>query len=397
MTVVVCSSCQVKMNIKDEMLGKKAKCPKCATVIVLEPAANPPTTNASISPKIAPTTPATKPRAVPPPLPAMDAEDEKHGDRRVAAGPPRSKSASARADVDDDDEPRPRRRQRRDEDEEDDDNRPRRGGNWTGVRSGLQLAYFAIIALMKIGALIQIAAIFAPTAFGAGAARGNNRGGFAQPGQIQNVAAGASVVGVVVMLLGCAGFFAGITHFVGQCFCCSAPTGKARGRARLSVYSMIAAIVLTIVSICGITIMGVGAAVNIAQQAQRNPQNPEIAANAVLGALGVGIVSALLMLIVVGLMVAAHVCWILFHASVAESFRDRPLQSQCHVFLAAALALPFVTGGISAALTTLVQSPTTFFVVLIITHVVNVAMILGLGIWYLAINRRIVRLIDVAV
>lgn len=38
MPVVVCSSCKVRINVKDEMLGKKAKCPKCATLIVLREA-----------------------------------------------------------------------------------------------------------------------------------------------------------------------------------------------------------------------------------------------------------------------------------------------------------------------------------------------------------------------
>src|SRR3954469_23598330 len=92
MPVVVCPNCRAKLTVKEEMLGKKGKCPKCAASIDLEAAGVSPIQAESPAPKPIPR------RSSPPPLIAEAIEE---GDERDVAAPSRRR-ARRRADEEDD-------------------------------------------------------------------------------------------------------------------------------------------------------------------------------------------------------------------------------------------------------------------------------------------------------
>jgi hypothetical protein len=89
---VVCSNCSAKLNAPDGAAGKKVKCPKCQSPIVV--------------PDIQP-------------MQFEVVEDEPAPARRPAGKPTRVKAA-----VEDDDDDRPRRKRRSEEEEDDEDDRP---------------------------------------------------------------------------------------------------------------------------------------------------------------------------------------------------------------------------------------------------------------------------------
>jgi LSD1 subclass zinc finger protein len=99
---VVCSKCAAKLNAPDGAAGKKVKCPKCQTPLV-----------------------------VPEPLPAAGAAFEVVDDAPSARKPTRVKAMVE----DDDDDDRPRKKKRRVDDEEEDDRarKRRRKGDEGGV------------------------------------------------------------------------------------------------------------------------------------------------------------------------------------------------------------------------------------------------------------------------
>src|SRR5262245_22057381 len=73
MALVVCPLCQARINVKDELLGRKAKCPKCANLITLT-AGEVPAPTAAVSPnppqpKPKPRPPVAPPPVAPPPVP----------------------------------------------------------------------------------------------------------------------------------------------------------------------------------------------------------------------------------------------------------------------------------------------------------------------------------------
>ncbi len=415
MPVVVCSSCQVKINVKDEMLGKKAKCPKCAATIVLQAAAAAPAKPAarSAAPAVSPVqskAPAAKAKSAPPPLPAEEVGDEfeEVDEPRKRPKPKRPlddddfddepRAKKRRREDDDDDEPRATKRRGRDsEDDEDDDfdddrgargsrRRPKRSrGGWAGARSGLQLAFCAAIVVAVGYTLLQIVSIFGPAAAFAGP-RGFQQG----PN-----AGGASIVGILAILLFLVIFIAEVTHVVGQCFCISAPAPTASSRAKFSVIFLGSAIVIALVGFCLVAVLGIGTAVNLAQQAQQNPQNQRaIAGDAFAGAMGIGIAGMLVGLVAGGLTIASGVFWVLFHSAVADALRDRALQTQCHIFLAVAIIAPLVNWGMSFALLSL-GGPGSFRMMFIMSNLLSAAVFVGLTVWYVLINRRVVRLLDV--
>jgi len=91
---IACPHCQVALNITPEMLGRKARCPKCQQAFMLpaseQPAAPPP---APESPAAAPPPP---PQAPPPQVPAaaMDRSDQRRARAAAAAEGPLKKLAA---------------------------------------------------------------------------------------------------------------------------------------------------------------------------------------------------------------------------------------------------------------------------------------------------------------
>jgi uncharacterized membrane protein YciS (DUF1049 family) len=403
MAVVVCPLCHVKINVKDEALGRKAKCPKCENMIVLQAAAGPaPAAPIQARP---PAAAAKAKKAAPPPVPEDAFEDLDELEEVTPARRKRGRAVEAEDDEEDfDDEPRRKRRRRRDEDYDDEDDyedvRPRKRsrGGWTGVRSGLQLAFYAGIAVVATAAVINLVSIFGPAAAVAAAPRVVVKQGnrfVVNQANAANVAMGARIVSLLVIGLSTALLVAIITHFVGQCFCISAPPPKAKTRAQIAVFAIAGALIVGLMAACVLPFLAAGAARDMVQQAQQNPQNQQMIANNLIGNMfGFGYATVLVVLIVLALALTSHICWILFHAAVAESLRDRALQSHCLTFLAVAIITPFLVGGVNRMLISLIATPATFFAMFVIGQILNAAMYLGLGIWYLTINRRVVRLID---
>jgi hypothetical protein len=392
MPVVVCPMCQAKMNVKEELLGRKGKCPKCANVIALTAAA-PPAKEAPIQakPPAAAVRPKTKP-APPPALPAEPAEDDLDDLEEVAPARPRSRRDRDEEEDDFDDEPKPRRRRQRDEDDDEDDfdDRPRKrsSGKWDGTRTGLQLVFFSVIIVLFSQVVMQIASIFGP----AGLIMRQAAGG--QPVPPQNLAANFGIFGVVTMILGFVSLIAYVVHFIGHCFCLGAPDAATRSRARISFFTLIGAIVIALIGFCVVAAMVGGAAIDMGQQMQKMKNNPQAQPNLPPGALGnfmaAGAAGIGVLLVAAILGLVYWVFWCLFHASIAGAHRDRALQSQCHIFLAASIVGPILAGIIPGALVAVMQNFAMFIVGTIIAVIIHIA-VFG---WYLVINRRLVRLID---
>jgi hypothetical protein len=109
---LTCSGCKSTLKVRDDLAGKKVKCPKCATLL---------------------TVPAAEEEEFAP------VEIDDPSDSVVDAPPPEKKSKPSRDDDDEDDRPRGKSR-RRDEDDEDDDrdrkrnpDRDKKGS--TGIRA----------------------------------------------------------------------------------------------------------------------------------------------------------------------------------------------------------------------------------------------------------------------
>jgi LSD1 subclass zinc finger protein len=126
---VVCSTCSARLNAPDGAAGKKVKCPKCQTPIVV------------------------------PDLQPMQfevVEDEPAPARRPAGKPSRVKAA-----VEDDDRPRRKRRSEEEEDDEDDDDRPRKkkrrkGGDEEGGVSMTRNIVMGIVLIILIAVAAYI-------------------------------------------------------------------------------------------------------------------------------------------------------------------------------------------------------------------------------------------------
>src|SRR5262245_26890235 len=107
---VVCPQCGAKLNAPDSAAGKRVKCPKCQTaMLVPEPLPASPefeVVDEAEAEPVQPKKPVAKPRAVK----AVAEVDDDEDDRPVAK--PRAVKAVAEVDDDEDDRPRAKRRPR---------------------------------------------------------------------------------------------------------------------------------------------------------------------------------------------------------------------------------------------------------------------------------------------
>jgi DNA-directed RNA polymerase subunit RPC12/RpoP len=106
---VHCTGCKSTLKVRDDLAGKKVKCPKCATVLI---------------------------------VPAAEEEVEEFApveiDERISDSPRKEGKASSRRhdpDEDEEEEDRPRKGRRDEDEDEEEDDRPRKGGRSSGIRT----------------------------------------------------------------------------------------------------------------------------------------------------------------------------------------------------------------------------------------------------------------------
>ncbi|MFL5245164.1 MAG: zinc-ribbon domain-containing protein [Gemmataceae bacterium] len=151
-TIINCPSCDRKLKVPDELLGKKVKCPGCATIFAAEEFEE--KDAAAEEPSQRPRRPAREE--------AIEEEERPSREGRKARRP---------EDEYEEEEDLPRSRRRRDQDEDEDDEAPRREpvrADWGRVAKGLTFVLMAIviqivgvIVLAGIGGVIGGAAGFA--------------------------------------------------------------------------------------------------------------------------------------------------------------------------------------------------------------------------------------------
>jgi ribosomal protein S27E len=109
---VRCHGCKSTLKIRDDLAGKKVKCPRCATVLI-----------------------------VPEPEEEVEEFAPVEADDRISNAPRKGGKASPRRDDTEEEEERPRKGRRRDEDEdeEDEDDRPTRTRS-SGIRTSRERA-----------------------------------------------------------------------------------------------------------------------------------------------------------------------------------------------------------------------------------------------------------------
>jgi len=401
MPVVVCSSCKARINVKDEMLGRKAKCPKCATLIVLEVAEEAPS-SAAVTPQ------KPKRRPTPPPLeeednpfaiqgdalpkaprsrkaapePAFEAVEDDEPEEAEEEEPPR-RSRRGADEEDEDEAPRAKKRRRRDEDD-DDDRDIRRGGGWSTVRSGLRVVFFATLVMLGFFVFLQITSIASVIVLGS-ALPMNNPGPRKFPGNFpaRQVGAGFAVFGLIALGLGIGLIGAVITHLVGQVMCCFGPPGAAQRSARTSMYALLAVIVIGILGMCGFFVFGMAVAGG----------NPPDRQGAVGMAMGLMVAVALFGLALFALGLAYLIFWVLFHSAVAGHFKDKALQSQFMMYLAAVIVVPFLSVGLNVGMAAALL-PNNFLIHGIASNFFGLIFNGALLGWYLLLNKRLVALID---
>ncbi len=177
---ITCSDCGKKLNVRDELAGKKVKCPGCGTVFV------------AAAEEAATGVKATPPRSAPP-----SAKD------KVSAKPMAKRPAPPPMDDDDDLDERPVRGKkpiaRDDDDEEDSDDRPSRGKGKRGKKAaGSKLWLWLVLAgVLLIGGAAGAYFIFftGPANTGPIAKGKGPQGNPADKGAEQKGAEGANPVG----------------------------------------------------------------------------------------------------------------------------------------------------------------------------------------------------------
>lgn len=408
MALVVCPLCHARITVKDELLGRKAKCPKCANLIELTASEPSPAAIASASPKPAASRPAApkpvapkplpvKPKSPPGPPPLPPPEDTDFA--AIQAEGPSSKKRSQPVDeveeveeVDELDEvdDRPARRRRHDRRDDRDDDLPnrragreeRRSSKWDTARLGLLVVYFANFGWMGVAVIGQIVDIIRAISFA------NNF----QPGQpinLNQVIGASRTWASASTLVGSLYLTVGLATLVGHVMCWWTPAPEPRSHARRSLSYLIALVVIIVVAI-GITFaLGLGGALMLGRGPNRNVD----AARAVVIVMScLGIVAALTSF---GLGIASFVHWMVYHGAVAKHFGDRTIQSQCVSYILVAILGPIAIGGLGAAVGFLLaSSPGTIILAAVINSTMIVAFSLALSIWYMFINRRVVNLID---
>jgi predicted Zn finger-like uncharacterized protein len=136
--LIICPSCEAKARVKDEMAGKRGKCPKCGHIFVITgPAEEAPP---PVDEGIVASGPGGEPPPIPPPSRVEESEPDdqppsrhddedrpsRHDDEDRPSRRDDDDRPSRRDDEDDyEDERRSRRRSRDDEEEDDDDEYPR--------------------------------------------------------------------------------------------------------------------------------------------------------------------------------------------------------------------------------------------------------------------------------
>lgn len=410
MAVVTCSSCQVRINVKDEMLGKRVKCPKCAAIILLEAGSAPSPWKKVSPPAPTPSPPAaitrTPPRPkAPQPPPALDELDE-------VVDEPLPRMAQRRAPVDDDDDdiedaerdhgPLRRRRSRQDDDDDDDDDRPRRGRSrsrddddddyapaprgskrWDSGRLAMALDLTAVGLIIFAALGFQLVRMIAPAAILGGDPFQQQQFGRPNVGAAQTLGAFTIVFGVL--------YFAGIvSHFVAMCMGISSPPRICQSRARKAMIFFLVAVVVSILTVCLLPLMGLGAFAGF----DPNMNNPQAQANAAAQSFAViMIVGVVLMLTVAGFAIASYVCWMLYHASVADAFRKPKLRMHAIMLLVAGLVVPIIMQGLTFALLTIAIGPRGINTpILTVASLLNLAGYMGLAGWYIYLNRSLARL-----
>lgn len=416
MPVVVCSSCNARINVKDEMLGKKAKCPKCATLIELEAADDAPSTEVAAK---------RERRPVPPPVeeeednPFAITDDPSPRSRKVSPEPvfepveddenekPEEEAprrGGRRRDEENEDElPRPKKRRGRNSDDKDDDPDISRGGRsgdkWSTVRWGLRTVFYATLVVITLFVILQITFIVSATVVGAGI--DDVRVNLALPGQLpknvpppRQVGAGAAVFSLLVMGLGLCLLAAGITNLVGQMACCFGPPGTAQRRARISMCAL-----LTIVyALLATVVVGIHGGGNQPDQGAAGGMGMGILfvmgtrTSGLFMSVGGGAL-AVLAVTLITLMLTYLIFWVLFHSAVAGHFKDKALQSRFTKYLIAVLVVPFLSGGLNFGLA-MALMPVSFVAHAAVSGTLNILINGAMMGWYLVLNRKLVALID---
>ena len=278
-------------------MGTQVACPQCGASLKLP---KPPGAAASNPRPESRVSPAPMPPAIPPGNP-------------IAAGRP-----SRGADSD----PVERGRQRYDDYEDD---RPRRGRRewddgppperWGTTIVGLKMVFWAVLIMLIFVILIQVFTLIGSR-------------------DLQAVLGATAIVG------GCSIIIGGIVGFVGMCMCAAAPY-KPASRLALSSVLCIAAAIL------GALVLGFIVAATVAEAGRRNNPgfNNPADVNMLLQAGAVGLVGV----IVLGLlMLAAVICWMLFHAAIGTRFQNSGLRAQSIVYLV--VYILYAAGSVAAQL-----------------------------------------------
>ncbi len=144
--LVQCPECETKLKVKDESAGKKARCPRCQTVIPVPLEEEPEVVEERV---------VDRPR--PSPKKSRD-EDEEDEDEEE----PRRKKKASRDDDDDDDDDRPRKkiRSRDDDDDEEDEEDSRRGRQRKKMTGKEANTWGMMIHLSQLASIIIPAAGF---------------------------------------------------------------------------------------------------------------------------------------------------------------------------------------------------------------------------------------------
>ncbi|MFO0865725.1 MAG: hypothetical protein U0744_13920 [Gemmataceae bacterium] len=302
---IACPKCSEKFQVQDEQLGTQVACPSCGANLKLPK-----------PPEAAASSPRPENRVAPAPLPPSipPLSDPIAAGRPSRRDDPDPEPRGRRGYDEDDDYDRPRRRQRRDWD---DGPPPER---WGTTIVGLKMIFWAVLIMLIFVVLLQTFAVIGPN---------------------RDLAA---VMGATAIVGGCSVFIAAIVAFVGMCMCAAAPYKPASRLALSSVLCVGAAIL-------GALILGFIVAATVANAARPNNQgfgNPADV-NVLLRAGAVGIVGVVILSL---LMLAAVICWMLFHAAIGTRFQNSGLRTQSIVYLvvyilysAASIAAQFLLVG----------------------------------------------------
>ena len=264
-------------------MGTQVACPQCGASLKLPK-----------PPGAAAPNPRPEGRVSPAPLPPAIPSGNPIAAGRPSRGADPEPLERGRQRYDDDEEDRPRRRRR----EWDDGPPPER---WGTTIVGLKMVFWSVLIMVIFMILLQVFALIGPTR------------------DLAAVIGATAIVGVCSIVIGL------IVGFVGMCMCAAAPYKPA---SRLALSSVLC----FAVAILGVLVLGFIVAATVAEAGRRNNPgfNNPADINMLLQAGAMGIVGS----IVIGLLVlAAVICWMLFHAAIGTRFQNSGLRTQSIVFL----------------------------------------------------------------